>query len=1113
MGREPRIGVYVCHCGSNIAGTVDVEQVAQFAGTLDSVVVARDYRFMCSDPGQSLIKQDIQKLGLNRIVVAACSPTMHELTFRRVCQEAGINPYLFQMANIREHCSWVTEDHDAATEKAKALVSAAVRRVYYQEPLEIREVPMNPNTLIVGGGIAGIQAALEIADSEHKVYLVERNPSIGGHMIQFDKTFPTLDCSACILTPKMTLVGSHPFIELMTYSEVEEVSGFVGNFRAKIKEKTRYVDINKCTSCTDCANVCPVELPAEFELGMAQRKAIYRPFPQAVPNIFSIDKQGYPPCRVTCPAGVNAQGYISLISQGKFKEAIEVVRRTMPFVGVCGRVCTHPCEAECERGDVDEPIAICSLKRFIADYELKEGREKAPLIEKTKSAKVAIIGSGPAGLACAYDLVRQGYPVTVFEAAPQSGGLLRYGIPEYRLPNEVLDNEISYVEELGVEIKTSTPVKNLEDVFNQGYEAIFLGTGAGMSQKMGIPGESASGVIHALNFLRQINLGVKVELGERVAVIGGGNAAVDTARVAKRLGAKEVSIIYRRSRAEMPAVVTEVDEAEREGVKINFLAAPVSVLSKGDKLTGIQCIRMELGEPDVSGRRRPIPVKDSEFNMDIDNVIIAIGQTVDKTMLSKKLEYTNWGTLSVDPITLQTNIKGVFAGGDVVAGPADIIGAIASGKEAAISIERYLGGVDLKEGRPTPVKQVKEVSKEGVEIETRSTMPVLEPEKRKGFAEVELGFDEKMAIAEAKRCLNCGVCSECRECVKACEPKAINFEQEDKFVEVEVGSIIVATGFDVFDPTPISQYGYKRLDNVITGLEFERLVNSDGPTSGNIVLKDGSAPRGIAIIHCVGSRDKNYHEYCSRVCCMYSLKYAHLIKEKTNAEVYQMYIDMRCFGKGYEEFYDRISEEGVNFIRGKVAEITENTANEGEGRLVVSCEDTLLGSMIKVPVDMVILSVALEMQSDAEAVARLFNISQSADGFFLEKHPKLDPIATTTDGVFVVGCCQGPKDIPDTVVQASAAAARVLAMISKGRVEVEAATVVIDERICSGCQICKLVCPYSAISFEEEKQVCRVNEALCKGCGVCVGGCLSDAISLNHFTNEQILAEMEGALV
>ena len=254
---EPRIGVYVCHCGSNIAAIVDVAAVAEFAQGLDSVVIARDYRFMCSDPGQNLIKTDIKEKKLNRVVVASCSPTMHEPTFRRACQEAGLNPYLFEMANIREHCSWVTEDKRLATEKAKALVSAAVTRVYYHQPLQTREVPVNPNTLIVGGGIAGIQAALEIADSEHKVYLVEASPSIGGHMAQLDKTFPTLDCSACILTPKMTQVGSHPYIQLMTYSEVAEVSGYVGNFKVKIKKKARYVDEDKCTGCGACWNNCP----------------------------------------------------------------------------------------------------------------------------------------------------------------------------------------------------------------------------------------------------------------------------------------------------------------------------------------------------------------------------------------------------------------------------------------------------------------------------------------------------------------------------------------------------------------------------------------------------------------------------------------------------------------------------------------------------------------------------------------------------------------------------------------------------------------------------------------------------------------------------------------
>ena len=369
-------------------------------------------------------------------------------------------------------------------------------------------------------------------------------------------------------------------------------------------------------------------------------------------------------------------------------------------------------------------------------------------------------------------------------------------------------------------------------------------------------------------------------------------------------------------------------------------------------------------------------------------------------------------------------------------------------------------------------------------------------------------------VIDREKCVHFNT-DKCKICEEFCEPKAINFEQEDEIIEVEVGNIIVATGFNVFDPTPIYQYGYKRLDNVITSLEFERLVNSAGPTSGEIVLKDGSHPKSVAIIHCVGSRDDKYHEYCSRVCCMYSMKFAHLIKEHLpGVEVYEFYIDIRSFGKGYEEFYNRVLNETTIFIRGRPAEVTNIAETpEEEGKLVVQFEDTLVGKQRRLPVDMVILSVALEAQPDAEAVARLFNISRSADGFFLERHPKLDPVATTTDGTFVAGCCQGPKDIPDTVAQALAAAAEVLAMISKGTIEIEAATAVINERICSGCQICKLVCPYSAIFFDEEKEVCRVNEALCKGCGICVSGCPSDSITLNHFTNEQIVAQMEGMLV
>ncbi len=354
----------------------------------------------------------------------------------------------------------------------------------------------------------------------------------------------------------------------------------------------------------------------------------------------------------------------------------------------------------------------------------------------------------------------------------------------------------------------------------------------------------------------------------------------------------------------------------------------------------------------------------------------------------------------------------------------------------------------------------------------------------------------------------------CRACEKFCEAKAIDFEQKENIVEVAVGCIIVTTGFDSFNPSIMSQFGYGKYENVLTGMQFERMSNASGPTGGNILLKDGSAPRSIAILHCIGSRDVNYHEYCSRVCCMYSLKFSHIVRERVpEAEIFQMYIDMRCFGKGYEEFYARLQEEGVNFIRGRAGEVTNLAEKEEEeGKLVVLVEDTLVRRRRRIPVDMVVLSTALEPRHDAEDVARMFSISRSSDGFFLEKHPKLDPIATTTDGVFVAGCCQGPKDIPDTVAQASAAAARVLSMISRGNVEIESATSFIDENLCSGCKTCLALCPYNAISFDEEKKVSVINEALCKGCGTCAAACPSGVIISRHFTTEQIMAQLEGVL-
>lgn len=658
----PKIGVYVCHCGTNIAKTVDVDAVVEFAKKLPNVAVAREYKFMCSDPGQALIIEDIKKEGLNRIVVAACSPLMHEKTFQNAVVRAGLNKYLLWIANIREHCSWVHEDRAAATQKAKAIVAGEVMRASELEELFDREEDINQATLVVGGGIAGIQAALDIADGGKKVYLVEREPSIGGHMAQFDKTFPTLDCAACILTPKMVSVGKHRNIELMTCAELESIDGYVGNFKVKVRKKARSVDTDKCNGCGDCWNKCP-----------------------------------------------------------------------------------------------------------------------SWRMEKPKGEKKVV-----------HDSISLGPPKAIYMPTLQS-----------------------------------------------------------------IPA---------------------------------------------------VPVIDRES-----------------------------------------CIFFKTGK--------------------------------------------------------------------------------------------------------------------------------------------------------------------CKLCSQVCQKGAIDYDMKDEIIEISVGNIIVATGFKTFDAAKMSSFGYGRLKNVVSSLEFERMNCASGSTGGQILMENGESPKSIGIIHCIGSRDENYNAYCSRVCCMYALKFAHLVKEKTDAEVYDFYIDMRTFGKGYEEFYGRLLSEGIRFVRGKVASVSDFSEYPDEsGKLIITVEDTLIGQVRRIPVDMVVLCNALEANEGADTMARLIKLCQGKEGFFTEKHPKLAPVSTSTDGIYIAGCCQGPKDIPDTVAQASAAASQVLSALSRGKVIIEGVGAEIIEDLCTGCKICNNLCPYGAIEYIADKKVSRVNQALCKACGTCVSACPSGAIKAKHFTDEQIMSEIEGVL-
>ena len=648
MGNEkPRIGVYVCHCGVNIGGVVSVPDLVEYAKTLPDVTVGREYKFFCSDVGQKMIKEDIEAGLINRVVVAACSPRMHEPTFRIACKEAGLNQFLFEMANIREHSTWVhMKDTEGAYEVAKDHIRLAIAKARELAPLAVQKVKVEPTTLIIGAGITGMNAALNLSAAGYKVYLVERSATIGGHMAQLDKTFPTMDCSSCILTPKMSEISRDKNIELLTYSEVTEVTGYVGNFEVTIKKKPHYVDQEKCNGCGICVDSCPISVGNEFELGLSTRKAIYVPFPQAVP---------------------------------------------------------------------------------------------------------------------------------------------------------------------------------------------------------------------------------------------------------------------------------------------------------------------------------------SEYTIDMDS------------------------------------------------------------------------------------------------------------------------------------CVLCGICA--RESV--CEPLAINYDDKPEYITVKIGTIIVATGYDEYDPSGLKQYGYGKYDNVITGLQMERLLSSFGPVIGKPVkpsdLKD---PHSIAFLQCVGSRNfrEGGNKYCSRVCCMYATKQARQYKEKhPEADIYIFYMDIRAFGKGYEEFYESAARDyGINYIRGRIAEVRENPLNKN---IIIRSEDTLLQQPIEVEVELFVLSTGIEPRADSDSITTLLRIQKSADGFFLEAHPKLRPVDTLTEGIFIAGVSQGPKDIPDSVAQAKAAAASAIALMAKGEVEIEPFFAVIHADRCSGCGMCIQNCAYGAIDYVDDRRfgtIASVNIALCKGCGACSGNCRSSAIDIIGFSSEQL---------
>ncbi|MEW6377958.1 MAG: FAD-dependent oxidoreductase [Thermodesulfobacteriota bacterium] len=907
--------------------------------------------------------------------------------------------------------------------------------------------------MVVGGGIAGIQASLDLAESGYYVYLVESSPAIGGVMAQLDKTFPTNDCSMCILSPKLVEAGRHLNIQALTYSEVLKVDGRPGDFEITVKKKPRYIDPSKCTGCGECPQVCPVNIKSQFDEELVDRKAIYRPYAQAFPNIFTIEKGDRAPCTLTCPARINVQGYVALIGAGKYAEALSLIRENLPLPGVLGRICPHPCEKECNRKELDKPVAICGLKRFLAD-QVPVGAIHAPpasrseagelplrgICEQNKEERVAIVGSGPAGLTAAAFLAQKGYPVTIFEALPVVGGMLYAGIPSYRLPREILEKEVKTIQSLGVEIKTNSPIgPNLtfDNLFKEGYRAIFLAVGAHQDQKLGIPGEENPNVIPGVVFLRKANLGQKVEVGQRVAVIGGGNVAIDAARTSMRMGAKEVTIIYRRSRNEMPAYEEDVEEAEAEGIRFQFLTAPTEIVMKSKETISLRCIKMELGETDASGRRRPIPIQGSDFLVEVDTVIPAIGQTPDLSFLKGMgIETTPQGTIKVDPITLKTSMEGIFAGGDVVTRPWIAIEAVAAGKEAAISIDRYLRGQDLNEGRskPEPKKAKFEEIYAGQPKVSRELMEMLPLEQRqKTFSEVRRGFTEEQAKREALRCLNCGLCSECLQCVGLCKAEAVNHQMKEERVSFRVGSIILSPGFDEYNAARLSAYGYGRFPNVVTSIQFERILSASGPFQGNLLRpSDQKAPKKVAWIQCAGSRDmtgNDGNEYCSSVCCMYAIKEAVIAKEHHHdVETTIFYMDIRAHGKDFDAYYERAKKEyGVRFIRSMVSRVAERPKTKNLIITYIDAESRFQEEEF----DLIVLSVGLTPSQGAKDLAQRIGLQLDTYGFC--KTGEFSPLDTSKPGIYVCGVFQGPKDIPETVAQASAAVASASSLLADVR--------------------------------------------------------------------------------
>ncbi|UCH13303.1 MAG: FAD-dependent oxidoreductase, partial [Bacteroidales bacterium] len=896
--------------------------------------------------------------------------------------------------------------------------------------------------LVQGGGIAGVQASLDLANSGFKVYLVERNAAIGGIMAHLDKTFPTGDCATCIISPKLVECARNINVKILTLSELIKLEGEAGNFKAKVKRNSRYVNEDICNGCSECEQVCPVDLPDHFDRELGTRKAIAKFYDQATPNIYGILKNGHAPCKIACPANVNVQGYIQLIKKKEYIKAVNLMRERNPFSAICGRICTHPCETECTRGRVESPVAIRQLKRFASDREIemiKSGELELPE-ERTPpkgAKKVAIIGAGPAGLTAANDLAEMGFAVTVYEALDKPGGMLQYGIPAYRLPQDILMHEIELIRRKGVSFKFNCKVgKDITfDKLRAAHDAVFISTGAHKSRTLGIEGEQSNGIDYGIEFLRLARSGNNIpEVKDNVVVIGGGNVAVDVARTVLRLGARHVEMVSLEQLDEMPAYTEEIEATLNEGINIRNGWGPHRINGNGS-VSGIE-LKQCTSVFDHSGKFNPSYDESKRKKIKADQIIIAIGQTIDKDFIDHIGAQTGQGYFKIDPVTFETSIKGVFAGGDDVSGPASVIDAIASGKHAAESIEKYLNDEDMMAGRfeysLNPVTEELLPLTEAIEKKQRALADELDVKERiKSFDEVEAAFNEEDAIAEAERCLNCALCSECGECVEACKQHAIDHQMTEQLVELEVGAVILTPGFEEFMAEKNGEFGFNRYDNVLTSLQFERMLSAAGPYKGHVVRpSDGKAATRIAWIQCVGSRSLRCdNEYCSSICCMATIKQTMIANEHVNGlSATVFYMDIRAHGKDFDQYFERCrSMDNVKFIKSIPSRIIEMPGTKSL-RLCFVNEDR---NFTEQEFDLVILAVGMDPKSSVTENIKQLGIDTNEYGFC--KTERLVPIATSRPGVFVAGAFQEPKDIPETVMQGSAASSLAMELLASAK--------------------------------------------------------------------------------